>query len=102
MTVIQAIEKRIAGNLRLDRLLDQSGPQAPRAYADPQGIAIDERPHPLQIGTEYSLGLVVGVTDIMTGLVPFATDITYKSHGKSPSICSCNSVTRGMLSQAFG
>jgi len=39
----------------------------------------------LKVGLEDPLGLVIGVTDVMTGLATFATEIACKCHGYTPS-----------------
>ena len=53
------------------------------ACADPNafGLTVDQCPDWLEVGLEDSLGLVIGMTDIMTGLATFATEIAYKCHG---------------------
>jgi hypothetical protein len=39
----------------------------------------------LEIGFEDSLGLVIGMTDVMAGLAAFAAEITCECHGDTPS-----------------
>ena len=57
------------------------------ASADPNafGLTVDQCPNWLEVGLEDSLGLVIGVTDIMAGLAMFATEIACKCHGYTPS-----------------
>jgi hypothetical protein len=56
---------------------------AEAACADPNafGLTVDQGSDWLEVGLEDSLGLVIGVTDIMTGLATFATEIACKCHG---------------------
>ena len=86
-------EKKVATPLRLNRLLDQPRAQASGAHTNARGAAIDQCPYPLQIGVEHPLGLVIGVTDVVPALVPFAAYLTYECHGKSPSIGACTTLT---------
>jgi hypothetical protein len=53
------------------------------ACADPNafGLAINQCSDWLEVGLEDSLGLVIGMTDVMTGLAAFATEIACKCHG---------------------
>ena len=55
--------------------------------ADPNafGLAIDQCSDWLEVGLEDPLGLVIGMTDIVAGLATFATEITCKCHGYTPS-----------------
>jgi hypothetical protein len=39
----------------------------------------------LEVGFEDSFGLVIGVTDVMTGLAALATEIAGICHGDTPS-----------------
>ena len=57
------------------------------ACADPNafGLAINQCSDWLEVGLEDPLGLVIGMTDIMAGLATFATEITGKCHGYTPS-----------------
>ena len=52
------------------------------AGADPNafGLTVDQCPDWLEVGLEGPLGLIIGVTDIMTGLAAFATEIACKCH----------------------
>ena len=60
---------------------------AETACADPNAfrLAVDQCPDWLEIGLEDSLGLIIGVTDVIAGLATFATKITCKCHGCTPS-----------------
>ena len=60
---------------------------AETACADPNAfrLTVDQCPDWLEIGLEDSLGLIIGVTDIIAGLPAFATKITCKCHGCTPS-----------------
>jgi hypothetical protein len=57
------------------------------AGADPNafGLTVDQCPDWLEVGLEGSLGLVIGMTDIMARLATFATEITCICHGCTPS-----------------
>ena len=57
------------------------------ACADPNAfrLTVDQCPDWLEVGLEDPLGLVIGVTDVMAGLAAFATEITCKCHGYTPS-----------------
>jgi hypothetical protein len=46
---------------------------------------VDDSPNRLEIGIEDPLRLVIGVTDVMTGLMPFLAHFAYKCHGMTPS-----------------
>jgi hypothetical protein len=79
---------------RSKRFSDLAAPQAAGADPDAPGRTIDHRADTLKVGIEGSLRLVVGVTDVMTGLMPFGADLTYECHGGTPSLreiqkCSC-------------
>jgi hypothetical protein len=68
------------GESELHGLLDESGPQAPGAYPDTLGVPIHERTNALKVGVKDTFGLVVGMADIMPGLMSFSTKFTYKCH----------------------
>jgi hypothetical protein len=57
------------------------------AGTDPKAfrLTVDQCPDWLEVGLEDPLGLVIGVTDVMAGLAPFATEIACKCHGYAPS-----------------
>ena len=57
------------------------------AGADPNafGLTVDQCPDWLEVGLEGSLGLVIGMTDVMAGLATFATEIACICHGCTPS-----------------
>jgi hypothetical protein len=65
----------------LDGLLNLAATET--ACADPNAfrLPVDQCPDWLEVGLEDPLGLVIGVTDVMTGLPTFATEITCKCHG---------------------
>lgn len=69
----------------LNGFLDLAASEA--ACADPNafGLTVDQGSDWLQVGLEDSLGLVIGMTDIMTGLATFATEIAGECHGYTPS-----------------
>jgi len=69
----------------LNGFLDLAATEA--ACADPNafGLTIDQCSDWLEVGLEDSLGLVIGVTDIMAGLATFATEIACKCHRYTPS-----------------
>ena len=60
---------------------------AETACADPNAfrLTVDQCPDWLEIGLEDSLGLIIGVTDVIAGLATFATKIACKCHGCTPS-----------------
>ena len=60
---------------------------AETACADPNAfwLTVDQCPDWLEVGLEDPLGFVIRVTDIMAGLTTFATEITSKCHGYTPS-----------------
>lgn len=64
----------------LDRLFHHPGTEAASAYANTLGGAVNHRADGLKIRSEDSVGLIVGMADIMPGLMTFATNLTYKSH----------------------
>jgi hypothetical protein len=65
----------------LDRFLHHPGAETTGAYANTLGGAIDHRTNGLKIRPEDPVGLIVGMADIMPGLMTFATNLTYKCHG---------------------
>ncbi len=52
------------------------------------GLTIDQRSDWLEVGLEDPLGLVIGMTDIMARLTPFATEIACECHGYTPLVIS--------------
>ena len=64
----------------LDRFLHHPGAETTGAYANTLGGAIDHRTNGLKIRPEDSVGLIVGMADIMPGLMTLATNLTCKSH----------------------
>ncbi len=68
----------------LEGFLDQSGAETTGADADMLGSAVDQCADALQVRIEDPFSLVIGMTDVMSGLVSFATDLTCKSHGNTP------------------
>ena len=68
----------------LDGFLDQAGSQTAGADTDAQGRTIHKRLHALQVGIKDPLGLIVGVADVISGLVFFSAEITSKCHGPTP------------------
>jgi hypothetical protein len=65
----------------------QHRPRAQTAGANPDAfdLAVFHRVHRLQIGVETFLGFVVGMTDIMPYLRPFAAFLTYLAHVIPPA-----------------
>jgi hypothetical protein len=66
---------------RSKRLPDLAAPQATGADSDAPRRTIDHGADTLQVGIEGSFRLIVGVTDVMTGLMPFGADLTCECHG---------------------
>jgi hypothetical protein len=60
----------------LNGFLDLPAAEATSADPDPPGRTIDHCADTLKIGVERPFGFVVGVTDVMAGLMLFRTDIT--------------------------
>lgn len=65
----------------LDCFLDHPGTQTAGAHANTFGGAIDQRANGLKIGPKDAVGLIVGMADIMPGLMPLVANITYIRHG---------------------
>jgi hypothetical protein len=66
-------------------LQHRPGAQAARANPDAFDLAVFHRAHQLQIGIKTFFGFVVGMTDIMPYLRPFAAFLTYLAHAISPA-----------------
>lgn len=75
------------GEEALDRLLDHPGAEAAGAHANPFSGAIDQRANGLKIGPKDTVGLIIGMADIMPGLMPLVTDLTYIGHGLDSFSC---------------
>ena len=60
---------------RLDGFLDQTGAETAGADPDPLMGPLHQRPDGLEIRAEDALGLVVGMADVMPGLMPFAAKV---------------------------
>ena len=69
----------------LDGLLDQSRSQATSADAHALVGAVHDRTHGLDVGIEHTSGLVIGMTDVVSGARFLETDLTLKCHGTTPS-----------------
>lgn len=67
--------------VRLDRFLHETGAEAAGADPDALGRTVDQGLDALEIGIEDPLGLVVGVTDVVSGLTPFVADLARECHG---------------------
>lgn len=80
----------------LDRLLDHPGAEAAGAHANTFGGAINQCANGLKIGPKDTVGLIVGMADIMPGLMPLVTDLTYIGHGLDSFSCVVLK-TRAML-----
>ena len=91
-------------SILLDGFLDFAATEA--ASADPNALCltVDQCPDRLEVGFEDPFGLVIGVTDVMAGLAPFATEIACKCHGDTPSStgidtdCECENLPQGYSS----
>ena len=70
----------------LDGFCDFTASQATRTDSDTFSRSIDYSANALEVGIEGTLGLVISVTDVMTGLVFLGANIAYKCHGKTPSL----------------
>ena len=66
----------------LDGLLYHPRTKAARTHANAFGGAIDHRADILKIRSEDPVGLIVGMTDSMSGLMTLAANLTYKSHDR--------------------
>jgi hypothetical protein len=64
----------------LDGLLHHPGTQTASTHTNTLGGAIDHRADALKIGSEDAVRLIVGMADIMPGLMTLATNLTYKGH----------------------
>ena len=51
------------------------------ADADAPGRSVDHGADTLKVGVEGSLGLIIGVTDVVARLRSFRADVTCKCHG---------------------
>ena len=60
---------------------DLAGPDARRADVQPLGGAVDQRPHPLDVGVPAPLGAPVGVADVHAERRPLAADVAHRCHG---------------------
>ena len=69
----------------LNGFLDFAATQAACADSNAFGLTVDQCPDWLEVGLEGSLGLVIGMTDVMAGLATFATEIACICHGCTPS-----------------
>ena len=65
---------------RLDGFYDLATTQAARANSNTFRLTVDQRPNWLEVRFEDPLSLVIGVTDVMTGLATFAAEIACKCH----------------------
>jgi len=64
----------------LDCLFHHPRTKTASAHANTLGGAINHRADALKIRSEDSIGLIIGMADIMPGLMALATNLTYKSH----------------------
>ena len=60
----------------LEGLLDLPAAEATSADADTLGRTVNHGANALKIGVERPFGLIVGVTDVVAGLMLFRTDVT--------------------------
>jgi hypothetical protein len=79
------IERGARAACVLHSFLDFSTTQASGADPNTLRLAVDQCSDWLKVGLEDPLGLVIRVTDVMTGLATFATEVTCKCHRYSPS-----------------
>jgi hypothetical protein len=63
-----------------DGFLHQAGAEATGANPEMFMRAVHQGTDSLQVRIEDTLGLVVGVADVMAALMPLPADITCKSH----------------------
>ena len=70
---------------QLNGFLDFAAAETARADPNAFWLTVDQCPDWLEVGLEDPLGLVIGVTDVIAGLATFATEITCKCHGCTPS-----------------
>ena len=70
---------------QLDGFEDLAATKTARADPNTFRLTVDQCADRLKVGFEGPLGLVIGVTDVMAGLSAFATEITCKCHGYTPS-----------------
>ncbi len=70
----------------LSDLNDFPGANAAGAGADFFDCFTDEGANGLQIGLKSALGFIVGMTDVVTDLTPFAAKITDSGHVVSPEL----------------
>lgn len=68
--------------MRLYGLLDEPGAEAAGAHSDALGSAVYQGFDGLEVRAEDALRLVVGMADIMPGLMPLAAEITCVRHGR--------------------
>jgi hypothetical protein len=80
----------------LDCLLDHPGTETARTHANTFGGTIDQRANGLKIRPKDTVGLIVGMADIMPGLMPLVTDLTYIGHDLDSFSCVVLK-TRAML-----
>jgi hypothetical protein len=83
--VVSPVEGQACCYRLLKGFLDLAATEAACADPNPFGLTIDQCSDWLEVGLEDSLGLVIGVTNIMARLTTFATEIACKCHGYTPS-----------------
>lgn len=77
----RVVEKRRKnGEEGLDGFLDEAGPEASGADPNPKSRAVHHGTDRLEIGSEDALRFVVGMTDIVSGLMSFSAEITHIRH----------------------
>ena len=64
-----------------DSFPDLTAPKATGADADALSRSVDHGADTLKVGVEGSLGLIIGVTDVVARLRSFRADVTCKCHG---------------------
>ena len=64
----------------LDGLFHHPGTKAAGAHTNTFGGPIDQRANGLQIRSKDTVGLIVGMADVMPRLMPLVTNLTYVRH----------------------
>jgi hypothetical protein len=70
----------------LEGFLDLAAAETACADTDAFRRTVDHCTDTLKVGVECPFGLVVGVTDVVAGLVFFRANVTYECHGNAPSL----------------
>ena len=73
------------GRGRLDCFLHEPRTKTTGTHADPSMCTVNDCTDGLDIGAKHPFGLVVRVTDVVSGRGLLLAEITPKSHGHTPS-----------------